>query len=702
MQCMTGYFTWARARDRELHYRSYIDGLRGIAILAVLGFHAFPTYIPGGYVGVDVFFVISGFLISTIILKQLRSSTFTLSDFYIRRARRLFPALAIVLVSCLLFGWFVLLPQEFENLGKHVAAAAAFVLNLTVWREGGYFDPAANLNPVLHLWSLGIEEQFYLVWPLVLLLLWRHRRSLAITIAALIATSFALNIVFMHTDPKGGFYLPVTRFWELGLGCLLAALVAERPAGQRLAGEPGTDGSATSGFAGGESAMGGSAAGESATGWRVGGSFVSGSRLHLVLSVLGFALICAAALLFDSRMAFPGWAALVPAVGSMCIICAAQDNWFQRNVLSCGPLVFVGAISYPLYLWHWPLLSFATILGSGLVPPVVRAAAVALSFLLAYLVFRFVELPIRSWRLSQASGVLAAGLGTLGLAGLAIFTAAGISHRFGHDVHALETASRTNHYCLQAFGGRKDFNFCKATSAARPEIIFLGDSRAQAVYEGMVTLTDNQYPMMLLARGGCPPVLHVRTRGKGKREASCDATWSAFVRYVRELAPRVVVIVGGGSNYVDEPSARYAGQPETVPADDLAFKEGLSDLIAALETSTSVIYVRETPTFDTPPTCFIRPIKVPWGACAPLMARATIEQRLAAYNRAVDEIETQFPTLTVVDSIPALCGSKYCAQKLRSGEILYRDPLHLTAAGARHLDKGSGLSALLKRNIHVP
>jgi len=658
---MKGYFTWARARDRELHYRPYIDGLRGIAILAVLGFHAFPTYIPGGYVGVDVFFVISGFLISTIILKQLRSSTFTLSDFYIRRARRLFPALAIVLVSCLLFGWFVLLPQEFENLGKHVAAAAAFVLNLTVWREGGYFDPAANLNPVLHLWSLGIEEQFYLVWPLVLLLLWRHRRSLAITIAALIATSFALNIVFMHTDPKGGFYLPVTRFWELGLGCLLAALAAERPAGQRLA-----------------------------------------SQLHLMLSVLGFALICAAALLFDSRMAFPGWAALVPAVGSMCIICAAQDNWFQRNVLSCGPLVFVGAISYPLYLWHWPLLSFATILGSGLVPAVVRVAAVALSFVLAYLVFRFVELPIRSWRLSQASGVLAAGLGTLGLAGLAIFTAAGISHRFGHDVHALETASRTNHYCLQTFGGRKDFNFCKATSAARPEIIFLGDSRAQAVYEGMVTLTDNQYPMMLLARGGCPPVLHVRTRGKGKREASCDATWSAFVRYVRELAPRVVVIVGGGSNYVDEPGARYAGQPETIPADDLAFKEGLSDLIAALETSTSVIYVRETPTFDTPPTCFIRPIKVSWGACAPLMARTTIEQRLAAYNRAVDEIETQFPTLTVVDSIPALCGSKYCAQKLRSGEILYRDPLHLTAAGARHLDKGSGLSALLKRNIHVP
>jgi peptidoglycan/LPS O-acetylase OafA/YrhL len=660
---MRGYFSWAEARDRELHYRPDIDGLRGIAILAVLGFHAFPTYIPGGYVGVDVFFVISGFLISTIILKQLSRSTFTLQGFYVRRARRLFPALAIVLVSCLLLGWFALLPQEFQSLGKHVAAAAAFVLNFAVWREGGYFDPAANLNPVLHLWSLGIEEQFYLVWPLVLLVLWRHTRSLVATIGALVATSFALNIVFMHTDPKGGFYLPVTRFWELGLGCLLAAVADRQPgAGMRL--------------------------------------FIA-ARLRPALSVLGFALICAAALLFDNRMAFPSWAALIPAAGAMCIICATQDNWFQRHVLASGPLVFVGALSYPLYLWHWPLLSFATILGSGIVPVEVRAAAVVLSFGLAFLVFQFVERPIRSRAPVPASGVLAAGLGTLGIAGLAIFMAAGISSRFGHDVRALQTASKVNHYCLHTFAGRADFNYCKSTSAAPPDVIFLGDSRAQAVYDGMVSLTGRHYPMMLLARGGCPPVLNVRTRESDKHQASCDGTWSAFVRYVRTLSPGLVVIVGAGSAYAGEPTARYAGLPEISGADDPAFKRGLGELIAALQASTRVIYVRETPSFDTAPACFLRPVKVPWGACSPVMARATVEQRLAPYNRAVDEIETQFPGLLVVDSIQALCGSKYCAQRLHSGEILYRDPLHLTAAGARHLDKGSGLSALISRNIHV-
>ena len=160
-----------------MHYRADLDGLRGIAILAVLGFHAFPSWAPGGFVGVDVFFVLSGYLITSIILQQLHSSKFTLTDFYLRRVRRLFPALAVVLAACLVFGWFALLPQELKDLGKHVGAAAAFILNFTVWREGGYFDTAASLNPVLHLWSLGIEEQFYLAWPLALLLLWRWPRS---------------------------------------------------------------------------------------------------------------------------------------------------------------------------------------------------------------------------------------------------------------------------------------------------------------------------------------------------------------------------------------------------------------------------------------------------------------------------------------------------------------------------------------------
>src|SRR5579862_3043944 len=162
-------------RYEMLEYRPDIDGLRAIAVIAVVGFHAFPQYLPGGFVGVDVFFVISGFLISGIIFKHLRDSDFSLSDFYARRARRILPALCVVLAACLLFGFYALLPDEFTILGKHVAAAAAFAANLAFWRDSGYFAPAAQFEPLLHLWSLGIEEQFYLLWPLVLLLACKRR-----------------------------------------------------------------------------------------------------------------------------------------------------------------------------------------------------------------------------------------------------------------------------------------------------------------------------------------------------------------------------------------------------------------------------------------------------------------------------------------------------------------------------------------------
>jgi len=620
-----------------MQYRADLDGLRGIAILAVLGFHAFPSWAPGGFVGVDVFFVLSGYLITGIILEQLRGSTFTLADFYVRRVRRLFPSLAVVLAACLVFGCFALLPEELKDLGKHVGAAAAFVLNFAVWREGGYFDTAASLNPVLHLWSLGIEEQFYLAWPLALLLLWRWPRILVGALGALVAASFTLNILFLHTDPRGAFFLPVTRFWELGLGCLVA---------------------------------------------------VTGLRAHRLMPVLGVGLILGAVLLLDEHTPFPGWAALLPAAGALCVICPGpgQGGGFRQHVLAARPLVFVGLISYPLYLWHWPLLSFATILGSGTVPVEVRAVIVALSFVLSYLVFRFIEMPIRTRLPLRSSAALATSLGTLGIAGLMLFSASGIASRFGHDVRALRPPSRINHYCLEVFPGKEDFNYCKSTGTDAPQILFLGDSRTQALYDAMVSLAKSRYPMMLLARGGCPPMLNGPLRESAHREVSCNETWWHFVQAVHSLRPRVVVLVGGGSDFFSQ---------DTPTKVDLEFQRGLGQLVTELQETATVIYVREIPGFDTGPACFLRPIKVPWGECAPVLPRATMEQRMEDYNRAVDAVQSRFPTLVVVDSMSSLCGSKYCAQKLGSGELLYRDPLHLTASGARRVDRSSGLFAAL-------
>jgi peptidoglycan/LPS O-acetylase OafA/YrhL len=203
-------------------YRADIDGLRAIAVLAVVIFHAFPDLVKGGFIGVDIFFVISGYLISTIIFENLDKDTFSFSEFYTRRIKRIFPALILVLVTCYIFGWFILLPEEFKRLGKHITAGAGFISNIIFWREADYFDNAADTKPLLHLWSLGIEEQFYIVWPLLLWLSWKCKLNLLKITTVIAIVSFVLNLKGIKQDAIATFYAPHTRFWELLSGSLLA------------------------------------------------------------------------------------------------------------------------------------------------------------------------------------------------------------------------------------------------------------------------------------------------------------------------------------------------------------------------------------------------------------------------------------------------------------------------------------------------
>ena len=198
----------------EVRYRSDVDGLRAIAILSVLGFHAFGRLLPGGFVGVDIFFVISGYLISGILLRGLRQNTFSFANFYSRRIRRIFPALALVLLATWLAGWYTLLPDEFERVGKEIAAGAGFVSNISFWKEAGYFDQAGALKPLLHLWSLGVEEQYYLIWPMLLFIAWKRKiNPLAMTLAILLG-SFVLNVARVRGHEASTFYLLSTRLWE--------------------------------------------------------------------------------------------------------------------------------------------------------------------------------------------------------------------------------------------------------------------------------------------------------------------------------------------------------------------------------------------------------------------------------------------------------------------------------------------------------
>jgi len=356
-------------------YRSDIDGLRAVAVLSVVGFHAFPTWLTGGFIGVDVFFVISGYLISMIIFENLARGSFSFSAFYARRIKRIFPALTIVLMTCLTFGWFVLLPDELNQLGKHVAAGAGFVSNLVLWGEAGYFDNAAETKPLLHLWSLGIEEQFYIVWPLLLWLAWKRKFNPLVLVLFIACASFILNVNGVRQNPVATFYSPLTRFWELLFGTLLAWFSNEKPM---------VPASLKNFIAN-----------------SVPGAFFTDKQREIVQilrnasAFSGFFLLAYGLWGIDKAVPFPGYWALLPVLATVMIIMAGPQAFLNDKVLSNKVLVWFGLISFPLYLWHWPILSFARIINSELALPGFRVLAVALSVLFAWLTMQYVERPVR-------------------------------------------------------------------------------------------------------------------------------------------------------------------------------------------------------------------------------------------------------------------------------------------------------------------
>lgn len=345
----------------SLKYKAYIDGLRAIAVLAVVIYHAFPTVLKGGFIGVDIFFVISGFLISSIIFENLNSGSFSFKEFYIRRFRRIFPALIFVLTFCIIFGWMILLPEEYQQLGKHVSAGAGFVSNLVLWSEAGYFDNVSDFKPLLHLWSLAVEEQFYLIWPLILWLAHKYKINL-LNITFLIATiSFSININNVHENPTSAFYSPLSRFWELLFGALLAWYALKNNTNNKF--------SANKIFL-----------------------FITNKNF---ISIIGISLIIFSLLKFDKLLPFPGYWALIPVLGSVFIIAAGTDAWFNHKILSAKLLVWFGLISFPLYLWHWPLLAFARIINNGEPDLSTRVIAVFMAILLAWFTFKVIEKPFR-------------------------------------------------------------------------------------------------------------------------------------------------------------------------------------------------------------------------------------------------------------------------------------------------------------------
>lgn len=468
-----------------LRYRADIDGLRAIAIAAVVAFHAFPGRLPGGFVGVDIFFVISGFLISQIVISDLIEARFSFAGFYARRIRRLFPSLFTTLVAVLILGWLALPPELYEALGKQTVAGAAFSANVLDWQESGYFSAAAESKPLLHLWSLGIEEQFYVLWPLFLWLVWRWRsRHLILAMAGTLAVaSFGVNVQLTHTDPGAAFYLPHARFWELLVGCLLAWASLSKSMDVSTLLRP---------------------------------AYLQ--SLRDTASVAGFLAIGVAVTMIDQSRLFPGWWALLPTLGTALIIVAGPAATLNKRLLSTRLFVWIGLISFQLYLWHWPLLVFLNAKSAG--PPAVwqRAFVVAASVALAWFTFEFVDKPIRFGRrkgLTTAASCVALTL--VAALGMSIVAANGVPSRYPQNAVVLTSFKydyasnyRLGSCFLNPGQNASDFGTCTdaAIAPGARSILLWGDSHAAHLYPGLKAALAGSVKLTELTASMCPPFIN--------------------------------------------------------------------------------------------------------------------------------------------------------------------------------------------------
>jgi peptidoglycan/LPS O-acetylase OafA/YrhL len=480
-----------------MHYRPDIDGLRAVAILSVIGFHSYPNLFRGGFTGVDIFFVISGYLITTIIFNEIATGSFMIRDFYIRRIRRIFPALLLVLVSCLVFGWFALLADEYKQIGKHAFGGSIFISNFIFWKESGYFDEIAERKPLLHLWSLAIEEQFYLVWPLVILFFFSKKNNFLISILIIILTSFIFGIVATNGNISMAFFLPHTRFWELLIGSLLAYLMLNTKQYSKY-------------FYGRDTFFL----------WIVHKNlFGVGLRklLNHSLSILGAILIIGSIFFINKDMKFPGWWALFPVCGSTLVILSSKDSWLNRVILSHPILVWVGLISFPLYLWHWPILSFARLLEGKELSIWVQLQCIFLSFICAASTYYFLEKPIRACKNNFKILLLLLLMLLIGAAGYVVYKQKGFGFRLQQNEILRKQFDWNNLYnkseeCKKKFPGD---DYCNVTNAnIPPNIAIIGDSHANHFYWGLNEHYKAKNKNLInMGSGGCPPLLGIDMTG---------------------------------------------------------------------------------------------------------------------------------------------------------------------------------------------
>jgi peptidoglycan/LPS O-acetylase OafA/YrhL len=608
-----------------MKYRPEIDGLRAIAVTAVVLFHADIPGVPGGFIGVDVFFVISGFLITQIIADELDDGRFSLARFYERRARRILPALYVVVAASFAAALYYLLPAALTEFSRSASAALLFLSNAWFYHTTSYFATEAAREPLLHTWSLGVEEQYYLLFPLLMLLIWRFRRSrVGVVLGLITVASLVLSEVAWRVAPAANFYLLPTRAWQLGLGSLGALL------------------------------------------WRrTDGRIVRGRFVGEALAAAGLGLVAGSVVLMDASVPFPSVWAVLPTGGALMILLFARGDTLAGRLLALRPAVVVGLMSYSAYLWHQPLLAFARIAGHG--DPRTRVAMVFVTFALAWATLILVERPfrnrsfLRQWQVFAASGAGAAAL--LAVLGFAI---ASQGFRASYPGYLQEAASMTPDTLRDYVGGRyHDKGQGDFAPDGRKRLLLVGDSFSEDFYNMILengAFPDYQIALRLISTD-CqiylgPEDITRYIAPQNRRKCENRRSADDVVGISREAD--VVVFAANWREWAAE------RLPETLAAFD--FRPDQTVVVIGRK-AFSVIN---------------RPMTA--GKTPEELAAMRAESR--PYHLEVVRLMRQLvPPATLVDPQALVCGGDACPMFTPKGELISGDGSHLTRAGARYVGR---------------
>lgn len=643
--------------DPHPAYRPEIDGMRAIAVMAVVLYHFSVPGVGGGLVGVDIFFVISGFLIGGILWReQAQNGRIDLVRFYLRRVRRLAPAFFAMALAALVVGWAVLLPFEFREFGKELIASASYLANVHFYRETGYFDAGAETKILLHNWSLAVEEQFYLFLPFFILLLRRRQSLLIASLWALFALSLAGCIWLTGVNQPAAFYLFPLRAWELLAGVLLAVH-----------------------------------AGEGRTG---GGSFA--------LSALGLALMLAGIVWVRPGAGFPGWQVALPVAGAVLALMSGRHanpvNW----ALASPPAVFIGKISYSLYLWHWPVFTLSLYWRGSYSGPLEALGWMALAFVLATLSWRFIEQPVRRSARIGNRGLLALWLAGTMLAlgfGTWIYLRDGAPERFAQATrtHIDATADFLQDWSrchVPAQGPLEGVELCPIGPEGTPQVLIWGDSHLRAVKEGLdLAAHEAAMPGLVVWVAGCPPLFGL-TKSENTTNAAEDL---ACIRTTERIEtamqagalPNRLMLVARWSYYAEGRGigldaqntillkARNAGlrAPDQATLLAHAFAASLGEMSQHFDAIYLLRQPPEIPFYDS--RIFAREAaRGRLNAEEATQPRALAEARAARGEAPLKQAEAAGQA-TILDTWPYFCGPETCTA-MPDGKARYFDNNHVT------------------------